>query len=945
MLNKIEQIIKNCISGKVISRLLTVIILAVFFIGFIFLSIQTVSAAPGIRQTINFQGKLVDDEGLNVADSTYSIIFTLYDASSGGSQLWQETRSVATSDGIFREELGTSTSLSSVDFNSDSIYLGIKVGADAEMTPRVRFTATPYAFQAQNVPWSGLQDAAANLAVSMGSYTSAFTYGNSTGANDLFKLADTSSNSGTGKLLSIQTASGSSVKPFHVSSAGVEAILVDASGNIGIGTTNPSRKLDINGTVRMRGQLYDYNDSVGTPGQVLSTTATGVEWIDASGVGTDDQTLAEVYAEAGNSVQLTAGSGDIRFYRGTNTEMLFLDESSGNVGVGTTNPSIGKLQVSGNIYSAGTMQVVNSSNNGLTNRGFVLSPADYNGESTFTAWGNSGGTTVFGARNTGSGNITAQLSFEPGAGIVRISTGTTSPSERMRINASGDVGIGTTNPGYKLDVNGDIRIANGSELYSYGSATLGDRSYTTPSYVTSGQTFTASIQALDDAVEGVISGSGGVWSRDSGNGYLYPQTLTDSVGIGTSTPSEKLHVVGNILATGNIVGSTLSDGTLSITAGNITGAGNITAGGIITGTGSGLTGLNASNLASGTVPSARISGNYLGITGVGTITSGTWQGSVISSTYLDTAVILATEIDTSAELAGIIGDETGSGALVFANSPTFAGNVLFPGSGIWESTGDVGIGTTNPGYKLDVNGDVRIASGSELYSYGSATLGNRSYTTPTYVASGQTFTASIQALDDAVEGVISGSGGVWSRNAGSGYLFPQTLTDSVGIGTSVPSEKLHVIGNAIISGNITSGGIITGTGSGLTGLNASNLASGTVPSARISGNYSGITGVGTITSGTWQGSVISSTYLDPAVILSTEIDTSAELAGIIGDETGSGALVFANSPALVTPNIGAATGTSLNVTGAITAGGIITGTGSGLSHLNASTPDRDSRPK
>lgn len=47
--------------------------------------------------------------------------------------------------------------------------------------------------------------------------------------------------------------------------------------------------------------------------------------------------------------------------------------------------------------------------------------------------------------------------------------------------------------------------------------------------------------------------------------------------------------------------------------------------------------------------------------------------------------------------------------------------------------------------------------------------------------------------------------------------------------------------------------------------------------------------------------------------------TSAELAGVISDETGSGALVFATSPTLTTPNIGVATGTSLTATG----GGIL----------------------
>jgi hypothetical protein len=52
--------------------------------------------------------------------------------------------------------------------------------------------------------------------------------------------------------------------------------------------------------------------------------------------------------------------------------------------------------------------------------------------------------------------------------------------------------------------------------------------------------------------------------------------------------------------------------------------------------------------------------------------------------------------------------------------------------------------------------------------------------------------------------------------------------------------------------------------------------------------------------------------------------SSAELAGLISDETGSGALVFANTPTLVTPNIGAATGTSLVLSGDLTVNGTTT---------------------
>jgi len=77
---------------------------------------------------------------------------------------------------------------------------------------------------------------------------------------------------------------------------------------------------------------------IGTSGYVLRSNGTTPYWSDNSMLGTDDQTLAEVYAESGNAVQLTAGYGDIRFYNDGASEMLFLDESSGNVGIGTTAP-------------------------------------------------------------------------------------------------------------------------------------------------------------------------------------------------------------------------------------------------------------------------------------------------------------------------------------------------------------------------------------------------------------------------------------------------------------------------------------------------------------------------------------------------------------------------------------------------------------------------------
>jgi hypothetical protein len=111
-----------------------------------------VEAATGINRQISFQGKLVNPDGTNVTDGSYSIVFSIYTVASAGSNIWTETQSVTLSNGIFQVNLGSVTALpGSVDFNTDNIYLGIKVGADAEMTPRVQFTAVPQAFNAEKL--------------------------------------------------------------------------------------------------------------------------------------------------------------------------------------------------------------------------------------------------------------------------------------------------------------------------------------------------------------------------------------------------------------------------------------------------------------------------------------------------------------------------------------------------------------------------------------------------------------------------------------------------------------------------------------------------------------------------------------------------------------------------------------------------------------------------
>lgn len=102
--------------------------------------------------------------------------------------------------------------------------------------------------------------------------------------------------------------------------------------------------------------------------------------------------------------------------------------------------------------------------------------------------------------------------------------------------------------------------------------------------------------------------------------------------------SSSLPQVGQFNVSSGIVRGALTVGSINISTITVT---SVTAGAFV-GTGTYLTNLNASELGFGTVPSARISGSYPALTGVGPLTSGAWQGSIIGSTYGGTGANMVT---------------------------------------------------------------------------------------------------------------------------------------------------------------------------------------------------------------------------------------------------------------------------------------------------------------
>ncbi len=293
--------IKYFFSKNFISPLLPIALLLLFSVITFSLLVTPANAAAGINKQINFQGKLVDANGLNVANGTYSIIFSLYSASSGGTAIWTETDSVviANGDGIFQVPLGAVTALpGSVDFNTDNLYLGIKISTEAsEMTPRVRFTAVPYAFNADKIHGLTVTDTTGTLTIANGKTLTANSSATITGTdgktltlNGSTTLADNVITFGGGETLTLTAAKNvsfadafttSGTNPLTLTTTGTTSVTLPTGGTL---LTNTSSVAQTMASTQTTGTILGITDSTALTGAIVGQSIT------LSGTGVQDQT-------------------------------------------------------------------------------------------------------------------------------------------------------------------------------------------------------------------------------------------------------------------------------------------------------------------------------------------------------------------------------------------------------------------------------------------------------------------------------------------------------------------------------------------------------------------------------------------------------------------------------------------------------------------------------
>ena len=282
---------------------------------------------------------------------------------------------------------------------------------------------------------------------------------------------------------------------------------------------------------------------------------------------------------------------------------------------------------------------------------------------------------------------------------------------------------------------------------------------------------------------------------------------------------------GNVTATGNVSAtnisgagaaisainaSNISSGTISnarTTATNVNTPSTIVArdalgnfnGGIITGDflvgdGSNISNINATSISSGTVPTARVSGSYTGITGVGNVAAGTWSANAVGAAYGGTG---RTSLTANNVILG-----NGTSAVNFV-PPSTSGNYLRSNGTTWESAAPPGAEFSS-GTRLSFNQTFAPTGWTKDVSVDNAAL----RLTNGFVGSGGSidFTTLFTSSSSAVpSGSVSTTISSVSGSAGA-----TTLTTP-----QIPSHNHPVTANEAAGGNQTpsgNGGGITTTG-------------------------------------------------------------------------------------------------------------------------------------
>ncbi len=727
-----------------------IILLSTFFICLISFD----SASASFNPMINYQGKLTNNSDSPVANGTYNLKIRLCADSACSSVLWTEDRvnadKVQVTNGLFSILLGevSTSSLSSINFNQN-IYLELQVGGTGTpsfetLLPRKRFAAVPAAFEAANL--GGLSSSA---------YAKLSTNETVSGAWNFNNLLNITANSISPILTVLQTGVGpgmyvgngtatTSIRGNATSTFPYGATFATSGGNVGIGVANPTAMLDVAGTTNSK-LFNSYLFSLGQVGAWTNAADAytprnffnlGADWHGSAVfsenvyIVNDTLKIANSHSTISGSVLKIPGNGKTNqgafvFYTAPPAAVVadaayagaqrFMIGSDGKISIGTGTAPAHDLSFDNTIAR---VIGIDSSSSSTIGRSLSITAGATTGGGTNIAGGD-----LIVKSGAGTGTGTSNILFQT---ATTLTSGATlqSLSTKATILGNGYFGIGTSSPSYLLSVAGDINTTgtiriNGADYGQYFISTAGllGQVWQSDGSGAGIWTNTSSLGIMPGASPGQVMRYGPTgWEGSydlsfNGSGYI---------GIGTSSASYKLDVMGDINSTGVLrlngnnysqyfIDSSGTSGSLWQSAGS--GAGHWV-------TTSSL-GLGGSSLPSGSLNqiltyggSGWVSTSSLYLSGVSTfVSTSTFNSSIIS--------------DTGLFISNVANGTTGSGTDLITNGtfeswtsgvPTNWVTTTFAGNGTMVQTTTAHTGSYAMYFTGDVNAMDLISAESDAIS-------------------------------------------------------------------------------------------------------------------------------------------------------------------------------------------------------------------------------------
>ena len=727
-----------------------VFFLVVFCLSLVQPNFAQAPATSALPRLIRFGGTVKDLSG-SPQSGVAGITFALYSEQTGGAPLWLETQNVtADSNGHYTALLGATKpeGLPAELFNAEQArWVGVQVEGQAEQ-PRVLLVSAPYALKAGDAETiGGLPPSAFLLAAPpTGSAASPLTTPTASAATPA--ATDVTGTGKAGYIPKWTTASNIGDSVLFQSGTG-------ATAEVGIGTATPTSTLDVSGTTTLGGATTlpatgTATASAGNDSEPLDLVASAFN----SGVNEAIPQTFQLQAEpVGNGTATASGTLNLLYGSGasapaetglsiaSNGQITFAaGQAFPGTGSGTvTSVGSGTGLTGGPITGSGTLSLAPNAcaaGNALTALPFTCSPFATLGANTF-----SGSQTVNGnvsasgqfvstvatgtaplqvTSTTQVANLNASLlgglaatSFQPAGSYATLGANTFSGNQSITGNltttGSLTTGTGSTFSGLTLPAESTATAAMGGDSHSLN---LAASSYDSTTSAAVNQTFKWQAEPLDNNTANpggslnLLFYSGTNSPAETGfklasngqitfaTGQTFPGTgsgTVTSVGSGAGLTGGPITSSGSLsIATGGVTNAMLAKSSVTVTAGaDLTGGGAVALGGSTT-----------LNLDTTKVPTLAASSNTF--TGSQTVDGSV---NVIGDTRADYNGLNAGSYTPGVRFGsgdtgeGISSDRTGT-----ANKDGIDLYTDFTPRLSVTNGGSVGIGTTTPGYTLDVRG-------------------------------------------------------------------------------------------------------------------------------------------------------------------------------------------------------------------------------------------------